>query len=169
MSTADTHHGKKSFIGRIGHFLIIAAYLWLLLVIYTLHNAVVLSDWQIAAHLGATTLKALVLAKFVLIGEHLKLGSRAEHLPLAWVVLIKAALFAALLIGFNIVEELLVAAIWPHEGAESGEALALSGAPTAISLTLMAFVALIPFFGISELTRVLGEKPMRDLFFRSRP
>ena len=166
MSTANAHHGKSTFLGRIGHFLIIAAYLWLLLAIYTLHNAVVLSDWELAAHLGAATLKALVLGKFVLIGEHLKLGSRAEHLPLVWVVLVKSVLFAILLIGFNILEELLVEAIWPHEGAGSSEALALSGAPAALSLTLMAFVALIPFFGISELTRVLGEERMRALFFR---
>lgn len=168
MSATDARHGKVSFLRRIGHFLVIFAYLWLLLAISALHNAVVLSDWQLAAQLGAATLKALVLAKFVLIGEHLKLGSRAEHLPLIWVVLIKAALFAILLIAFNLLEELIVGRIHAHEAAD-GEALVLSGAPAVISLTVMTFIALIPFFGISELTRVLGEDRMRALFFHRQP
>ena len=165
MSDAGAHRGKTVF-QRMGHFLVVFAYLWLLLCVYTLHNSVVLPDWGLAAHLGAATLKALVLAKFVLIGEHLKLGSRAEHLPLVWVVLIKAALFAMLLIGFNILEELLVEAIRPQDGAASGDALPMDDMSSIVSLAVMAFIALVPFFGIGELTRVLGEERMRDLFFR---
>jgi hypothetical protein len=33
---------------------------------------------------------------------------------------------------------------------------------------LVIFVALIPFFGVKELGRVLGEEKIRALFFRSR-
>jgi hypothetical protein len=33
---------------------------------------------------------------------------------------------------------------------------------------LMTFVALIPFFGIRELSKVIGETQMQKLFFRSR-
>ena len=166
MTTADAHRGKTTLLGRMGHFLIITAYLWLLLAVYTLHNAVVLPDWGLAAHLGAATLKALVLAKFVLIGEHLKLGSRAEHLPLIWVVMIKSALFAALLVGFNLLEELLVEMIGSHHDGAGGDVLPHSSAATIFSLAMMAFVSLIPFFGISELTRIIGEERMRELFFR---
>ena len=167
MSTAEAHHGK-TLLDRMGHFLIVFAYLWLLLSVYTLHNSIRLPEWGIAAHLGAATMKALVLAKFVLIGEHMKLGSRAEHLPLIWIVLIKSALFAVLLIGFNLLEELLVETLRPHSGAENGDILLLSDPSTIVSLAIMAFVSLIPFFGIGELSKTLGETQMRKLFFQRR-
>lgn len=165
MSDAGAHHGKTVF-ERMGHFLIVFAYLWLLLTVYTLHNSVVLPEWSFVAHLGSATLKALVFAKFVLIGEHLKLGSRTERLPLVWVVLIKAALFAVVLIGLNLLEELLVETLWPHAGSAGDADIPMSDVTTILSLAIMAFVSFIPFFGISEMTRVLGEERMRDLFFR---
>ena len=168
MSTADAHRGKITLLSRMSHFLIVFAYLWLLLSVYTLHNSVILPDWGLAAHLGSATLKALVFAKFVLIGEHLKLGSRAEHLPLIWVVLIKSALFAILLIGFDLAEERLVGMIRPHTGEAGDDGLQLTGISTTLSLAVMAFVSLIPFFGIGELSKAVGEARMRELFFRKR-
>ena len=94
MPTDETAPHSKTFFQRISHFLLVAAYLWLLLSVFTLHNAVTASDWTLATHLGEVTLKALLFGKFVLIAEHLHLGKRAEHLPLVWPILIKAALFA---------------------------------------------------------------------------
>lgn len=32
----------------------------------------------------------------------------------------------------------------------------------------MAFIALIPFFGITELSRVMGQEKFRELFFKPR-
>jgi len=36
-------------------------------------------------------------------------------------------------------------------------------------LTLLLFVMLIPFFGFTELQRVLGEGKLAQVFFHSRP
>ncbi|MDO8839699.1 MAG: hypothetical protein Q7V31_12300 [Parvibaculum sp.] len=168
MSTGRPHSGKTGWLFRLRHFFFIFVYLWLLLSVYTLHNTLVLSDWSLLAHLGAATLKALVFAKFILIGEHLKLGSRAEHLPLIWPILIKSALFSLVLIGFNLAEEALLHWLRPHEAA-SGDGMDLGSLPAILSLTVMIFVALIPFFGIRELGRIIGEDGMFDLFFRKGP
>jgi hypothetical protein len=150
---------------RARHFLFIFGYLWLLLSVFTLHNSLVLSDWELTAHIGAATLKALVFAKFILIGEHLRLGARAERLPLVWLVPIKAALFSVLLIGLNLLEEELVAAIWPH-AERGGDGLDLSTVSAIVSVSVMAFIALVPFFGIRELGNAIGEDKMRELFLR---
>src|SRR5664279_669005 len=91
-------------LDKARHFFIIFAYLWLLLSVYALHNSIVLSDWKLLGHLAPAMLKALVFAKFVLIGEHLKLGTRFDDRPLIWPILIKAALFSLLLIGFDVLE-----------------------------------------------------------------
>ncbi|MEQ8326976.1 MAG: hypothetical protein RH951_07445 [Parvibaculum sp.] len=168
MSADRPHSGKTGWLFRLRHFFFIFAYLWLLLSVYTLHNALVLSDWGLLAHLGAAALKALVFAKFILIGEHLKLGSRAEHLPLIWPILIKSALFSLVLIGFNLAEEALLHWLRPHEAA-SGGGMDLGSLPAILSLTVIIFVALIPFFGIRELGRIIGEDGMFDLFFRKGP
>lgn len=165
MTTGRPHSGKTGWFFRLRRFFFIFAYLWLLLSVYTLHNALVLTDWSLVAHLGAATLKALVFAKFILIGEHLKLGSRAEHLPPIWPILIKSALFSLVLIGFNLAEEALLHWLRPHEAA-GGDGMDLGNVPAILSLTVMIFVALIPLFGIRELGRIIGEDGMFDLFFR---
>jgi hypothetical protein len=33
----------------------------------------------------------------------------------------------------------------------------------------MIFVALIPFFAVNELSRILGQERLRELFFKPRP
>ena len=82
MSSAHAHGIKAFVLARAGHFFFIFGYLWLLLSVYALHNSIVLSDWRLLGHLGPAMLKALVFTKFVLIGEHLKLGARFEKRPL---------------------------------------------------------------------------------------
>jgi hypothetical protein len=169
MPTDETTPHHKTFFQRISHFLIIAAYLWLLMSVYTLHNAVLTSDWNLAAQLGTITVKALLFGKFVLIAEHLHLGRRAEHLPLIWPILIKAALFAIVIIGFEVLEKMLVEAIWPAHAASEADAFALTNPAQIASLTFMIFVALIPFFAVNELSRILGQERLRELFFKPRP
>ncbi len=166
MPTDKTTRHSKTFFQRISHFLIIAAYLWLLLSVYTLHNAIMASQWNLLAHLGDVTLKALLFGKFVLIAEHLHLGKRAERLPLIWPILIKAALFAVVIIGFEVLEEMLIKALWPAHAVSASPAIPLSDPAQIITITFMIFVALIPFFGINELTRLIGQDKMRDLFFK---
>jgi len=170
MPTDEARSHSKTFFQRISHFLIIAAYLWLLMSIYTLHNAVLTSEWNLIARLGDITLKALLFGKFVLIAEHMHLGRRAEHLPLIWPILIKAALFAIVIIGFELLEKLLVETFWPaHAAAEGANAMPLSTTPEIASLTFTIFVALIPFFAVNELGRILGQDRLRELFFHRRP
>jgi hypothetical protein len=66
-------------------------------------------------------------------------------------------MFAALLIGFDFLE-----------GAIADDSPELTSLRTSLSFALMTFVALLPFFGIRELSRVLGEAQMQKLFFRNR-
>lgn len=165
MFSERVHSAKAFVLEKASHFLFIFVYLWLLLSVYALHNSIVLADWRLLGHLGPALLKALIFAKFVLIGEHLRLGKRFEHKPLIWPILIKAALFAVLLVGFDALEAVVVHAIWPDAPAK-GDGIELTNIRVILSFSFLAFVALIPFFGIRELSKVIGEDEMRDLFFR---
>jgi hypothetical protein len=166
MSGGQAHSVKAFVLPRAGHFIGIFVYLWLLLSVYALHNSIVLADWRLIGHLAPAFLKALVFAKFVLIGEHLKLGSRFENRPLIWPILIKAALFSVLLIGFDLLEAVIVHAIWPN-ASKGGDGIELTHVRNILAFSFMAFVALIPFFGIMEMSRVIGRDQMRELFFRT--
>lgn len=166
MIGAEAHTLKAFLLSKATHFFIIFGYLWLLLSVYALHNSIVLSDWRLIGHLFPAMLKALIFTKFLLIGEHLKLGDWFEGKPLIWPVLVKAALFAILLIGFDVLEVMAVNAFRHHASAESGN-VELTNFRASLSFAFMAFIALIPFFGIRELAKVIGEDRLRDLFFHN--
>ena len=168
MISAHVRDLKAFVLSRAGHFFFVFGYLWLLLSVYALHNSIVLADWRLLGHLGPAMLKALVFTKFLLIGEHLGLAGGFEDKPLIWPILIKAALFSALLIGFDIIEVIIVNMIWPHAGPKSSDGGEPTDLRTALSFSFMAFVALIPFFGIREFGMVIGEDRMRDILFRRR-
>ena len=74
MANGYFHRAKTFVTSRAGHFFFVFGYLWLLTSVYALHNSIVLADWQLIGHLGPAMVKALVFAKFVLIGEHLKIA-----------------------------------------------------------------------------------------------
>ena len=154
----------QNVVSRAGHFFFIFGYLWLLLSVYALHNSIVLSNWQLLGHLGPAMLKALVFAKFLLIGEHLRVGEGFDEKPLIWPILFKAAMFSALLIGFDLIEEFLFNYFRPN-AAKSDGGIELTNIRVIISFSFMTFIALIPFFGIRELAKVIGEERMRELFF----
>lgn len=166
MISAHVRDLKTFVLSRAGHFFVVFGYLWLLLSVYALHNSVVLADWRLLGHLGPAMLKALVFTKFLLIGEHLGLAGGFEDKPLIWPILIKAALFSGVLIGFDVVEVVVVNAIWPHAASKSSDGIEPNDLRTTLSFAFMAFVALIPFFGIREFGKVIGEDRMRDLLFR---
>ncbi len=70
------------------------------------------------------------------------------------------------LIGFDLVEEMLVEAIRPH-AASNGGGSALTDVRAILSLFVMAFASLIPFFGVTGLSNARGQEKMRKLFFGS--
>jgi hypothetical protein len=72
------------------------------------------------------------------------------------------------LIGFDIAEVIIVNMIWPHAGPKSSDGIDPNDLRTTLSFAFMAFVALIPFFGIREFGKVIGEDRMNDLLFHRR-
>jgi hypothetical protein len=117
---------------------------------------------------GVALVNAVVLGKFVLIARALHLGDTAEDAPLIYPTLLKSALFSIVLAGFKILED---AAVGFYHGKGFSESIADLGRGTLkgiVTLTVLLFVLLIPFFGFGELQRVLGAGKLAQLFFRPR-
>jgi hypothetical protein len=160
---------KQRAYHEFKEFVFIVLYLWLVFWLLLLYKSVILGQEHISylAH-GIALINALVLGKFVLIARAFHLGDTAEEAPLIYPTLLKSALFSILLACCKIVEE---AAVGFHHGKSFVDSIANLGGGTLkgiLTVTVLLFVLLIPFFGLSELRRVLGEGKLPQLFFHSR-
>lgn len=144
----------------------IGSYFWLLIGLFTVFKSLVLNDQNLVFHHGFAIINAWILAKVVLVAEHLKIAENLRHRPLIYPIVFKAAVFCGLLMCFYIGEEIIVG-IW--HGKTIIESFPQIGGGTwrgMVVVALILFVGLIPFFSYRELSRALGADELHALLFR---
>jgi hypothetical protein len=109
-----------------------------------------------------------VSSKVILIADALHAGKRLAGATMLATVILKSAIFAIILICFNIVEDVLVGLFHGKTLGESVPELAGGGLEGQLIVGVTIFVALIPFFAFAELRRVIGQEAFDDLFFRRK-
>jgi hypothetical protein len=159
---AKAYHELKEYV-------LIVLYLWMIFGLFLVYKSVILNEEHInyLAH-GIALINALVLGKFVLIARAFHLGEQLDDAPLIYPTLLKSALFSIVLACCKILED---AGVGLYHGNSFSESIADLGGGTLkgiLTLTVLLFVLLIPFFGFGELQRVLGEGKLAQLFFRPR-
>jgi len=144
-------------------------YLALVFAAFTQYRRFVLAAYDITyTNYWVAVIEALILAKVIMIGAVVRLGRGLEDKPLIYPTLYKAVVFTLLVIAFAVIEH-AVKGLWRGVGLMGGLAEFFGkGFHELLAGSLVIFVALIPFFGVKELGRVLGEEKIRALFFRSR-
>ena len=157
---------KERAVSELERYAIITVYLWLLFALFSLHKQLVqghgISVWQ---H-GFAIVNALVFGKVILIGHELEVGKSLERRALVWVVLGKSLTFAILLIAFHIAEEAIRG--WFESKPLSEVFDAFGGTlPGLLTFAAIFLVTLIPFFAFQEVSRILGEGALWNLFFHS--
>lgn len=166
MSTT-IHALKQRAYHEVREYVIIALYLWLIFGLLLLYKSVIMAENYLSFTAnGVALINALVLGKFVLIARALHLGNQSDHMPLIYPTLLKSALFSIVLACCKVLEE---AAVGLYHGKSFSESIADLGGGTLkgiLTLTVLLFVLLIPFFAFDELKRVLGEDKLAQLFFR---
>lgn len=160
---------KEKAYHEFKEFLVIALYLWVVFTLFLLYKSVILNEEHISylAH-GVALINALVLGKFVLIARAFHLGDSANDEPLIYPTLLKSGLFALVLACCKILED---AAVGFFHGKTLSQSIADLGGGTLkgiLTLTLLLFVLLIPFFAFGELQRVFGEGKLGQIFFHRR-
>ncbi len=109
-------------------------------------------------------MKALVLGKFLLIGDAMKVGSRVDSHPLVHRVASKSLAFLAVLLVFTSLEELIVGRLHGKSaGSVAGEVMQRSWLEN-LSPVLMMLLILIPLIAISESYRQLGPAKFKELW-----
>src|SRR5271165_3876450 len=111
---------KEKAIFQLKEFFGMFLYLWVLFALFALHQSIILAQEHINYQAqGFAIINALILAKVMLIGEDLHLGSALRDKPLAYSILYKSLVFSIFLIGFHIVEEVVVGLIRGRTVAQS--------------------------------------------------
>jgi len=166
------HEAKPALKQRVFHGmrrgLVIASYLFVMLSLLDIHKSVILAEYQIDfVEFGLNFINASALAKVILVGQELNFANQFRDAPLIYPTLLKSFVYTVLLACFKIIEVAIVGMFHHRSFAESVARFAGGSWTGLLSLTLLLFVVLIPFFGFGELRRVFGEDIVRA-FLRPR-
>jgi hypothetical protein len=164
--SATPHHRA---IHELKELAIISLYLYITLGAVILLKAAVLHTHGIEfAPWGIAAVKAVVLAKFMLLGQAMKLGERNSTRPLVWPTLRSAATFLVLLIILTVVEEAVVGLLHHRMIAVSlGDLFGAKLDETLASYVIMLLI-LIPYCAFRVLSEELGEGRLERMFFVQR-
>lgn len=159
---------RQKLVSEIRRLLAISIYLSIFFLVFRLYTNLILEQLHINYFVyGLTILKAVVLAKIILAADALRLGSRRfrEH-PLIVPTLYNTVVFSVFAMVSEVVEHLIVGALLHGQGPSAVFAeIRDKGWSNLAGMTLVVFVAFIPFFAFREVERVLGEGTLFDLFF----
>jgi hypothetical protein len=164
---AKPHAG---LIHRIGHelteYAIIALYLYICFGAILFYKASVLqADGIEYAPYGLAAIKALILGKFMLVGQAFHLGERYKNKPLIYPILYKSLVFLVILVILSIIEEAVAGII--HGRSVTGSISDIAGGTRLqIAATcVLLWLILLPYFALREISAVLGEGTLRRMFF----
>jgi hypothetical protein len=159
----------KKITDEFKEFVVIAIYIYIFFAALIYLKAAILEANGIPYdHLGLAAVKALICAKFVLLGQALHLGERKTTRPLIWPTLYKSAVFLVLLLVLNFLEEIIVGLFHHRPIAESIAEVGGGTLPQLIGTSVLLLLLLMPFFAFKSLGEVVGEHNLIRLFFGGR-
>ena len=147
-------------------FIPVFLYVWFLLAVLGVHKSIVLSQAHIVQHQGFAVAKALAFAKVLFVANSFGIWRIFDNRPLITPILLKSLLFGVLLIGMDIGEQALLERFWPAHADHDG--VDLDNLRILLSVGLVTFAALIPFFGYREFAKLIGEKELQKVLFVRR-
>ena len=160
---------KHKAASEVRSYAAIVFYVWVLLTVLEIHRFAVLREvHQISVsgwRFGFPIITALVMGKFILLTKDLHLGERFHKKRIVSTALLKSAVFAPLLICFDVLEEIIVGVIHRKSVAASVPQIGGGGLEGMVMMGIVAFVGLIPFFLHAEMQRAVGKHEFHSLIF----
>jgi hypothetical protein len=164
----------KNLTEKVRHELIEYAfnvvYLMLVFAAFTQYRRFLLAEYSITyTNYWVGLIGALILGKVIMIGSAFRLGRWFEDKPLIVPTIYKAVIFSVFVLVFRVVEY-AIKGLLHGDGLAAAlvEFFAQKGIDEVLANLLVVLVALIPFFAVKELGRVLGRERVAALFFRNR-
>ena len=113
-------------------------------------------------------INALVLAKVMLVFEVFDPGRWLRRRPLIYPILFDAFLLTILFLIVHIIEKVIEGLIHGRTVVESLPSIGGGSLVGLLSVTVILFIALIPFFAFRNLGLVLGQDRLISLIFGAR-
>jgi hypothetical protein len=165
--TKATLHQRA--LQELKEFAILTVYLYVTLgAVVIMKTSVLHTEGIEFAPWGIAIVKALLLAKFILLGNAMRIGERYPTSPLIWPTLHKAFAFLLLLVILTIIEESVVGLFHHQSIAASLSDLVGRRLEETLAGFLILLLVLIPFFAFRVLGEALGEGRLERMFFVER-
>ena len=156
-------------IRELEEFAILAVYLYITIgAVIIMKTAVLHTEGVDFFPWGIAIVKAMLLAKFMLVGRAMKIGERDTTSPLIWPTLHRAFAFLVLLIILTIIEEAVVGLFHHRSIAASLGELAGVRLEETLAGYLIMLLVLVPYFAFRVLGEALGEGRLARMFFIER-
>jgi len=162
-------HLKEKAFEEFKRFIVIFLYLWVVFGLLSIYKSIVLlqSHLNYPEHAFAL-INALICAKVLLIGEHFHLGTRFKDKPLVYPIMHKCFVFTALLVCFHIMESIFMG-VWHGDTIRDSIPPIMGGSVRGLlSVGVVCFVVLLPFFAFRQIGEVIGHKELWTLIFTRR-
>jgi hypothetical protein len=117
---------------------------------------------------GLAAIKAVLVAKFVLLGTALRIGERYQTKPLIWPTLHKSVVFLAVVLILTVIEEAVVGLLHGRTIRDSIAGIGGGTPEQLVAALVIVFFIFFPYFAIRSLGEVMGEKALFRLFFVER-
>jgi hypothetical protein len=139
---------------ELRNYAIVAAYLYVCFGAILLYKTALLREEGVAflPH-GLAAIKALILGKFILIGEAVGVGTGAHGRSLMSSVAYKTALFFLMLMVLSVVEELVVGKVHGRSLAETIAEFREHSGLEMLATSILMLLVLIPLIAFKELRR----------------
>lgn len=161
--------GRQRLVHELEEYAVIAAYLYVCFGAILLYKASVLEDHGVVVpYYGVALVKALILGKFMLIGQAFHLGERYRNRPLIVVVFFQSAIFLVVLVALTYGEEILVGAMRGRTAAQSVADIADGKWQEIAATCFLLWLILLPYFGARQIGRALGNGVLRRMLFGKR-
>jgi hypothetical protein len=162
----ETHSLKQRAADEIRRYFVLFLYLWLLFAMFSLNQRIVLRENGIGfTSQGFAFVNALVLAKVMLLFEAFDPGRWLRRRPLIYPILFEAFLLTILFFVAHVLEE-VIKGLFRGEAVHEGlPSIGGGGLMGLLSVGVIMFVALVPFFAFRNLGLVLGADRLRSLVF----
>jgi hypothetical protein len=167
-NTSDNKKGlKEKIVLEMIAYWINVLYLALVFTAFTSYKRLILANYYISySNWGISLIKAMVLAKVIMVGGIFHFGRGLDNKPLILPTLYKTFAFTLWVVFFAVVES-AIRGFLHGKGMEGVlDHLLNEGIHEFFAKCLVVFSAFIPFFAAKELGRVLGKGKMWELFFR---
>jgi len=139
---------------ELRNYAIVAGYLYVCFGAILLYKTALLREEGVVflPH-GLAAIKALILGKFILIGEAVGVGSRVQPRSLASAIATRTALFFVLLLVLSAVEELVVGRTHGRSLAETITEFREHAGLEMFANSLLMLLILVPLIAFKELRR----------------